>query len=1055
MQFLGAYSAPPVSLRPQAAQAVSKRLPPPRVQPPRPTYATLRRSQQQQQAIAMLGPTASDSAVDRAATGDNLPQNGDRPSGITADSARGLTPSGSRPFKPVLDFDYSDRDNFEAEINEFYNYQDNPYLQEGQSLFNAKHPDEWKSLGDYERESAILELLDQLELKSSEARYAAAKQLLYIAQGCFGNCNSKSEQLEWIQRNNQTLLHLGAFSLIRQALQVVSHTLDVITRLSTGEAGDGGTGATGTGTSSMLAFAAMSLQERQATIDLANAEISTYLSLCYMMVEVNLNNGTMRDELWSGSAPFVAFLFDLVDQLGEGNRKHYPVKKLLLLVWKTLLATVGSVEILETMKAHSRLVEGLPPVQADLFMKASAQDFHTFNVLMTNKYPAYYTPDVTAITPRNIPLVEPLTPVSRRFLNQIIANGPVVQPLMTPTHTSQPANVFQRGLLIQSENPEALMPRAFRESLQVMRHNMYISSSALQIAKERIRMDRYESDQMGSSDSDAVDVEHEKQKEARNQHEDLARLSRLYDCLAPQMSTHIAMLVRLLYYINLGNQTGEAQSPNQHSSESLSVASMTPSQKQEYLDKMDLNRHKEVVTKSVSGILLLLVKSFKCDHILKFEYIAQLLNDNNCAILILKMLSTWFQNIPASAVSMDAQLPGAWLLARDEPDELNFFCFCRNALSDITVPNLNHQAQASPPASLREDSNGCTDAADTDSLSGDTAVDSASEASTRMGSPHSAEDAVVPSASLSISSVPQKCSWRNFYTTINLLRILQKLTKNKPHRIYSLVSWKATAVFKRVLKVNHPGLHLYCLKLVKSQIPYMGRKWKINNTKIITSIYLHLRPRLKEEYLGGDLDVDVDEAMAQEQHLRALVAFYHHRHLPDHFPSTASTEGSKAEGSPNTNTAAATKSQSADQDELEMLLAMVRRSHEHETRIPSSTSNAPTSIVGGAVASSDTSLALLPIGKNLYKAEADAPGLDADFMANYETWLEDEVYSVRRSDSLEDDEAEDSDYEGDNAGHRRGHNEEGDVPDSGGLRRNFSAMAIDGGLSEFDEVDVR
>jgi len=31
---------------------------------------------------------------------------------------------------------------------------------------------------------------------------------------------------------------------------------------------------------------------------------------------------------------------------------------------------------------------------------------------------------------------------------------------------------------------------------------------------------------------------------------------------------------------------------------------------------------------------------------------------------------------------------------------------------------------------------------------------------------------------------------------------------------------------KRILKVQHPMLHLYTLKLIKMQVPFCGRKWR-------------------------------------------------------------------------------------------------------------------------------------------------------------------------------------------------------------------------------------
>lgn len=69
-------------------------------------------------------------------------------------------------------------------------------------------------------------------------------------------------------------------------------------------------------------------------------------------------------------------------------------------------------------------------------------------------------------------------------------------------------------------------------------------------------------------------------------------------------------------------------------------------------------------------------------------------------------------------------------------------------------------------------------------------------------------------------------SWRNFFSSINFVKILQKLSKHRAHRIRMLVQYKSTAVLKRMLKVQHPMLQLQILKLIKSQVPFSGRKWR-------------------------------------------------------------------------------------------------------------------------------------------------------------------------------------------------------------------------------------
>ncbi|CAG8770616.1 4588_t:CDS:2, partial [Dentiscutata heterogama] len=90
------------------------------------------------------------------------------------------------------------------------------------------------------------------------------------------------------------------------------------------------------------------------------------------------------------------------------------------------------------------------------------------------------------------------------------------------------------------------------------------------------------------------------------------------------------------------------------------------------------------------------------------------------------------------------------------------------------------------------------------------------------------------------------------------------------------------AILKRVLKVSHPLLELYALKVLKNQIPFIGRKWRQSNMKVITSIYLCCRPALRDEWISStDADSEMDDALPQEQNLRTLIKFYNER---NYFP---------------------------------------------------------------------------------------------------------------------------------------------------------------------------
>jgi hypothetical protein len=111
---------------------------------------------------------------------------------------------------------------------------------------------------------------------------------------------------------------------------------------------------------------------------------------------------------------------------------------------------------------------------------------------------------------------------------------------------------------------------------------------------------------------------------------------------------------------------------------------------------------------------------------------------------------------------------------------------------------------------------------------------------------------------------------------------MQKICKNKAHRNLLLVQYKSSNILRRSLKVPQPELRLYTLKLFKNQVPYGGRKWRQSNMRVITAVYLHCRPELRDEWLAGsDVDAEVDASLPLEQALRSLTHWFNVRRYPD------------------------------------------------------------------------------------------------------------------------------------------------------------------------------
>jgi len=115
---------------------------------------------------------------------------------------------------------------------------------------------------------------------------------------------------------------------------------------------------------------------------------------------------------------------------------------------------------------------------------------------------------------------------------------------------------------------------------------------------------------------------------------------------------------------------------------------------------------------------------------------------------------------------------------------------------------------------------------------------------------------------LTSPSDPQSCllftpqepgCWRNFFAMATVLRILQKITKHHIPSIRILLQYKAPTILKKVNETRHPLIRMYALKTIKSMVPYLPRKWRTANMKIISDIYSHVHLETRDDWLSNDL----------------------------------------------------------------------------------------------------------------------------------------------------------------------------------------------------------
>ena len=318
-------------------------------------------------------------------------------------------------------------------------------------------------------------------------------------------------------------------------------------------------------------------------------------------------------------------------------------------------------------------------------------------------------------------------------------------------------------------------------------------------------------------------------------------------------------------------------------------------------EELDALRQKEIAAKALSAILLLLLKWFKLSHVLQYEYLTQLLLDSNYVPLVLKLWQT--------------QEIGRSCHYRLEREESEFFYSCQmnsrqGAPADELGGGDDHEAEreglvdeseddeaAPPPIKLQRDSDAIEDAPD--GLQQQQQLPSSPLATSDQSfqpqsdflQPPEVDELGYPQTPLPAQPL-QNYSYRNLFSAINYLRILQKVTRRKTHRALLLVSYKSGNHLKKTLKIPVKMLRYYTLKLFKSQVPFCGRKWRQSNMKIITAVWLSVPAELRDDWLSGggggmgggwvgDVDGTVEDALPLEQALRGLTHWWNVREYGD------------------------------------------------------------------------------------------------------------------------------------------------------------------------------
>lgn len=617
---------------------------------------------------------------------------------------------------PDFNFIYADTELFQYEIAQLYSYTENHEFHINAKSFDRKMEEFnnkskiWKDMEVSEHKSIIMRLMNDLELSQKNIRMEAARSLLYIAQGCWFELETVTDQNNWARTNSILLYNLGVFTAFVDLLNLEVES-----------------------SSNGLKKIAISISDSE--------DLRIILSVLYIITEVirveKEQNTDEYREVYENFSEDIAHeiistkLLEMITSFCSGTSPHFPIKKILLLLWKISLISLGGMDRLRLMKNESRVEAGLlamsedtleiaktmrpstPPSIGDGLSNQNFKRDRNFRRVGKNDFlqlekqnaedlgdessedneedmPEYDDPDI------------PFSPVSP--MAQTSCRLPWT-PKVRQKDIDQFLN-YSRSKFIGFTIPGDVdnlvgLPQPIHESVKTLRRHIYTSLSDIQIKKE-------------------IEITRNPISASKNEITVQTPAELLYQSILPKLPQYIIALLKILL---------AAAPTSKAKNESINIlADILPEGTPITVTEstklgIDVNRHKEIIVKTVSAILLLYLKHFKLNHIYQFEFMSQHLVFANCIPLILKFFN---QNIMHYVGS-------------------------RNNIEKMDFPFCVIGEQPELTFGVIEDSTS---------------------------------------------------SSRNIFSCINLLRVLNKLTKWKNSRVMMLVVFKSAPILKKTLKVS-------------------------------------------------------------------------------------------------------------------------------------------------------------------------------------------------------------------------------------------------------------
>ncbi|VEU20436.1 DEKNAAC101374 [Brettanomyces naardenensis] len=475
---------------------------------------------------------------------------------------------------------------------------------------------------------------------------------------------------------------------------------------------------------------------------------------------------------------------------------------------------------------------------------------------------------------------------------------PMPSPTLTPQHTGSSAfsntseyervngDVKKKLFMTQSDFPniypfEKDVPYSIKEATDIFYHHVkddFYSKQFVSTFEEFVQEEKGVSRGKGEIQKQFFYADSDIEKDPMFEPEirSLQRVEKFYNENLPYLSSLIYVLIQIVSSNVLPahaddrrfRQRGQRSQavfpyPPEESSDELRgpyfVKDLTPSDKQ----RLEVIRMKESTLKSASTIILMLSKWFKLSHILKFEYFAALLFDNNFISQSFRVLdsnkvhSQWGKSYdfkdPESLINNRLVYCDYQVLYRLK--EYNFFIKALS-LSDTSLKPFE------PDTTEQEACEGIFQFKD----------GAASESMLSFILPFNAQ------CNISVEN-PNR---RYCLIVTNLFKTVYGMISHfKIQRIYRLLEVRPTDTLRFYLTLFNESLYKPILKIIKLMSPFSGKKWRANNMDLISFVYLFYKVGLKDRwltnYFTGSLEERLKVSYENEFALRCLLKYYNVR----------------------------------------------------------------------------------------------------------------------------------------------------------------------------------